>query len=173
MSMGPALQCGCCTQCHSIEGTWFLSRRSRQSNCFSFGDDFVPTPHPLCWGFIWLELMHVLSVLSQLSSYVHLPCCLWKMLCLWGSWRLFTYNISELPNIVYFHLFTIWITLKTFFLFLFFQDRVSLCSPGWPGTHFVGQASLYLRNSPASASQVLGLKAWVTTAWPLKTSYCY
>jgi hypothetical protein len=46
---------------------------------------------------------------------------------------------------------------------LVFRDRVSLCSPGCPGTHSVDQAGLELRNPPASASQVLGLKAWVTT----------
>jgi hypothetical protein len=45
------------------------------------------------------------------------------------------------------------------FFFLFFQDKVSLCSPGCPGTHSVDQAGLELRNSPASASQVLELKA--------------
>jgi hypothetical protein len=32
------------------------------------------------------------------------------------------------------------------------RDRVSLCSPGCPGTHFVDQAGLELRNPPASAS---------------------
>jgi hypothetical protein len=47
--------------------------------------------------------------------------------------------------------------------FLVFQDRVSLCSPGCPGTHSVDQAALELRNSPASASQVLGLKVCTTT----------
>jgi hypothetical protein len=46
---------------------------------------------------------------------------------------------------------------------LVFRDRVSLYSPGCPGTHFVDQASLELRNPPASASQVLGLKACATT----------
>jgi hypothetical protein len=40
----------------------------------------------------------------------------------------------------------------------------SLYSPGYPGTHSVDQAGLELRNSPASASQVLGLKACATTA---------
>jgi hypothetical protein len=45
-----------------------------------------------------------------------------------------------------------------------FQDRVSLSSPGCPGTHSVDQAGLELRNLPASASQVLGLKACATTA---------
>jgi hypothetical protein len=49
-------------------------------------------------------------------------------------------------------------------LFLFFRDRVSLCSPGCPGTHSVDQAGpLELRNPPASASRVLGLKACATT----------
>jgi hypothetical protein len=49
-------------------------------------------------------------------------------------------------------------------LFCFvFRDRVSLCSPGCPGTHSVDQAGLELRNSPVSASQVLGLKACTTT----------
>jgi hypothetical protein len=37
-----------------------------------------------------------------------------------------------------------------------------LYSPGCPGTHFVDQAGLELRNLPASASQVLGLKASAT-----------
>jgi hypothetical protein len=65
-------------------------------------------------------------------------------------------------------------TLLEFFLFLFclfvlfcffvFRDRVSLCSPGCPGTHFVDQAGLKLRNLPASASQVLELKVCATTA---------
>jgi hypothetical protein len=45
----------------------------------------------------------------------------------------------------------------------FFLDRVSLCSPGCPGTHFVDQADLELREPPASASRVLGLKACSTT----------
>jgi hypothetical protein len=60
-------------------------------------------------------------------------------------------------------------TLKKFFFFFFFfflvfRDRVSLYSPGWPRTHFVDQAGLELRNPPASASWVLGLKACATTA---------
>jgi hypothetical protein len=42
-----------------------------------------------------------------------------------------------------------------FCLFLFFQDRISLCSPGCPGTHSVDHTGLKLRNPPASASQVL------------------
>jgi hypothetical protein len=48
------------------------------------------------------------------------------------------------------------------FCFLFFRDRVSLCSPGCPGTHSVDQAGLELRNLPASASRVLGLKVFAT-----------
>jgi hypothetical protein len=47
------------------------------------------------------------------------------------------------------------------FVLFCFRDRVSLYSPGCPGTHFVDQAGL--RNPPASASRVLGLKACTTT----------
>ena len=43
-----------------------------------------------------------------------------------------------------------------FFFLLFFLDRVSLYSPGCPGTHSVDQAGLELKNLPASASQVPG-----------------
>jgi hypothetical protein len=49
-------------------------------------------------------------------------------------------------------------------LVLVFRDRVSLYSPGCPGTRSVDQVGLGLRNLPASASQVLGLKACATTA---------
>jgi hypothetical protein len=45
---------------------------------------------------------------------------------------------------------------------LVFRDRVSLYIPGCPGTHSVDQAGLELRNLPASASQVLGLKVCAT-----------
>jgi hypothetical protein len=49
-------------------------------------------------------------------------------------------------------------------LFLFLRDRVSLCSPGYPGTHSVDQAGLQLWDSAAYTSQALGVKAWATTA---------
>jgi hypothetical protein len=57
-----------------------------------------------------------------------------------------------------------------FFFFFVFQGRVSLCIPGCPGTHFVDQAGLELRNPPASASRVLGLKACATTPGALLSS---
>ena len=44
-------------------------------------------------------------------------------------------------------------------------DRDSLYSSGYPGTHSEDQAGLQLRNPPASAFQVLGLKVCTTTAW--------
>jgi hypothetical protein len=56
--------------------------------------------------------------------------------------------------------------------FFFFRDRVSLYSPGCPGTHFVDQAGLELRNPPASASRVLGLKACATTPGFSVWFYC-
>ena len=44
-----------------------------------------------------------------------------------------------------------------FVCFLFFWDKVSLCSPGCPRTYFVDQAGLELRDLTASASWVLGV----------------
>jgi hypothetical protein len=58
-----------------------------------------------------------------------------------------------------------------FFFSFFFRDRVSLCSPGCPGTHFLDQAGLELRNLPASASQVLGLKACASMVFPQLASF--
>jgi hypothetical protein len=51
---------------------------------------------------------------------------------------------------------------NVFCFVLFFETGFSLYSSGYPGTHFVDQAGLELINLPASASQVLGLKACAT-----------
>ena len=45
------------------------------------------------------------------------------------------------------------------------HSRLSLCSPGCLGTHSVDQAGLELRDPPASASRMFGLKVCSTTAW--------
>ena len=55
-----------------------------------------------------------------------------------------------------------------FFVCLFSRQGFS---PGCPGTQPVDQADLELRNLPASASPVLGLKACATTARLHRTSY--
>jgi hypothetical protein len=75
---------------------------------------------------------------------------------LWSS------GICSIPSFFLFVFFVVVVCLLFCFV-LFFQDRVSLYSPGCPGTHSVEPAGLELRNSPASASQVLGLKACATT----------
>jgi hypothetical protein len=54
-------------------------------------------------------------------------------------------------------------------LVLVFQDRVSLCTHVCPGTHSIDQAGLELRNLPASASRVLGLKVCATIAQPIES----
>ena len=61
-----------------------------------------------------------------------------------------------------------------FFLFgLFsFSDRVSLYSPGCARAHSVDQVELKLRNPPASASQVQGLKACTTASQLTAYIYC-
>jgi hypothetical protein len=65
--------------------------------------------------------------------------------------------------------------IQLFFLFCFcllfcvlfcFGDRVPLCSLGSPGAHSVDHAGLELREAPASASRVLGLKACTITTRP-------
>jgi hypothetical protein len=81
-----------------------------------------------------------------------------------------TKNNQKKPNSFFFFLsFVFFVCLFVCFLVFFgvvviFRDRVSLCSSGCPGTHFVDQAGLELRSPPASASQMLGLKACATTA---------
>ena len=52
-----------------------------------------------------------------------------------------------------------------------FLNRVSLCSPGYPGAHSVDQAGLELRDLPASASRVLRLKACTIVALGIPPLY--
>jgi hypothetical protein len=64
---------------------------------------------------------------------------------------------SFLSDFVFVCLFVCLFVLVWFGFGFGFRDRVSLYSPGCPGTHSVDQTGLELRNPPASASQVLGL----------------
>jgi hypothetical protein len=48
----------------------------------------------------------------------------------------------------------------------FYKILEMFFSPGCPGTHFVDQDGLEVRNPPTSTSQVLGLKVCTTTARP-------
>jgi hypothetical protein len=74
------------------------------------------------------------------------------------------YFIFYILLFLYFYIFyfiLFYFILFYFILFYFiFRPRVSLCSPGCPGTHAVDQAG---QNLPASASQVLRLKVCATT----------
>jgi hypothetical protein len=76
------------------------------------------------------------------------------------NFLLFALSYSNVLIFVVYYLFV------CLFVCLFvFGDRVSLCSPGCPGTHSADQAGLELRNPPASAFRVLGLKACATIPW--------
>jgi hypothetical protein len=70
--------------------------------------------------------------------------------------------------ILFIYLFIYLFILFIYFIYYYYlgsvRDRVSLYSHGCLGTHFVDQDDLKLRNLPASASQVLGLKVCATTA---------
>ena len=65
-------------------------------------------------------------------------------------------NMNDIYSILGIHIFKqypllVKLPVNTFCCCLFvFGDRVSLCSPGCPGTHSVDQADLKLRDSPAS-----------------------
>jgi hypothetical protein len=87
----------------------------------------------------------------------------------YGQFEAAPYHTPGIKTKTYFHniivLFCFCFVLFCLFFFLVFRDRVSVYSPGCPGTHFVDQAGLELRNPPSSASQVLGLKACATTVW--------
>lgn len=48
------------------------------------------------------------------------------------------------------------------FFFSFFSPKT--CSPSCPGTHYIDQSGLELRDALDSASQVIGSKVWATTA---------
>jgi hypothetical protein len=54
--------------------------------------------------------------------------------------------------------------LENFFFGGGLRQNFSLCIPGYPGTHSIGQAGLELRDPPATASKVLGLKVCTTSA---------
>jgi hypothetical protein len=75
-----------------------------------------------------------------------------------GGYRNLIYRVTSMVTFVVFY----------FFCFVF-QDRVSLCSPGCPGTGSLDHAGLEHRNPPASASQVLGSKVCTTTPGSMVT----
>jgi hypothetical protein len=87
----------------------------------------------------------------------------------------FFYNVDF--SLIYLKLLSLFIII----IIWFFETGFPLCSPGCPGTHSVDQAGFEIRNLPASASQVLGLKACTTTARLITTvlstqtrkSFCY
>jgi hypothetical protein len=83
-----------------------------------------------------------------------------------GSIRL-KHRISKWVRIFFIPIFCYCCLFVCLDLFFVFSRHISLYNPGWPGTHSVDQAGLELRNPPASASQVLGLKAGATTARPI------
>jgi hypothetical protein len=80
-----------------------------------------------------------------------------------GSNEIKTVTGCLASSLFFVFVFCFWFVWLVFFLFFcfffFFRDRVFLCSPGCSGNHSVDQAGLELRDLPASASQVLGLKA--------------
>jgi hypothetical protein len=98
------------------------------------------------WGHGHNTIYHNYT-LKKTEHFLYLCCifCVCICTCVWRP------MVDIMPLLVTF-----------FFFFLVFQNRVSLYSLGCPGTHCVDQAGLELRNLPASASRVLGLKVCAT-----------
>ena len=81
-----------------------------------------------------------------------------------GKWQIENSQTYEVYQNLIFCLFG-------FLFFPFFKTGFLCVGWGWPGTHSVDQSGLELRNPPASASQVLGIKVCATTAWPAVNSF--
>jgi hypothetical protein len=101
-----------------------------------------------------------------------------NLLCLWLREHCSTVSIIRTRQS------SSWLWVCVFYEFLFiylfiylfilvFRDRVSLYRPGCPGSHFVDQAGLKFRNLPASASRVLGLKAFAITPSCKRIWFCF
>lgn len=60
----------------------------------------------------------------------------------------------------------------SFFVLFFEIGSVSLCRPGHPRTRFVEQAGLEVRDLPASAFQVLELKACMPALYEILSVLC-
>jgi hypothetical protein len=122
---------------------------------------------------VWITIDYLFICFQTLSPVGHPSfevCCVardnFELMVL----LIFTCQVLELGCVA-----TMTPSLDLYFLFVCFcfcfcfWDRVSLYSPGCPGTLSVDQAGLELRNPPASASQVLGLKACATTTRQIST----
>ena len=87
-----------------------------------------------------------------------------------GSWIMLMNFTLRLPFILFLVAnfkgtpFTLRLPVLQIFFF-YFHDRVSVYTPSCPETHFAQQPGLELKNLPASASKVLGLKSSATTTW--------
>jgi hypothetical protein len=126
-----------------------------------FISNFINLDHLSLFKLIWLKFLSFLLIFSKNQLLVSLTLA-FMLLFLFHSSQFWAW-IFLLPLLFLF-----------FFNFLVFRDRVSLCSPGCPGTHSVDQAGLKLRNPPASAFQVLGLKVCATTArWIFLFGCCF
>ena len=121
------------------------------SSCLSW--QMVLLIQLLCFARWHAKRSEFLRESNGLTSVPRQPTCTWRCSRSFLPCCLPCVLPSFLPSFLPFLFWGFWV----------FRDRVSLCIPGCPETHFVDQAGLELRNPPASASQVLGLKAFATT----------
>lgn len=110
LSMRSALQCDLYAQCYSLEKSLFPLSKSYQLGMASWlGWDFMSRLPPPCWGFVWLELVRVLWMLSLSLWFQRWPivsgkCCFLKVIhSLWIScpfWPVFYIDSLNLDTII-------------------------------------------------------------------------
>lgn len=99
----------------------------------------------------WLFLSDVSVMLINLKSCVFACVCDIKHVCVWViCWCVYTCVYTRVEDLLF--------SVPCF-------EMKSLCSPGCLGPCYVNQAGFTLRNLPASASWILGLKVCIAWGW--------
>lgn len=96
---------------------------------------------------ISLEAILVHPVALFIRNMQKPPTCLFA-----GEWL---YKLWHIHTVEYYSAWKRWLWLL--FIYLYFWDRVSLCSLDWPDTHSWGWTPICICNPPASVFQVLRL----------------
>jgi hypothetical protein len=138
----------------------------------------APSSETTCWNMVqeWSHVRIILSALWENSKKQHkglvtsvsseqgtaLGMCFRACPGI-VDWSKFIFNYSLLLAVIILLNYYSIILL----LLLLFWDRVSLYSPGCPGTHFCRLGWPWTQKSTCLASQVLELKVCATTAWLL------